>query len=127
MPRTYYRPIQHDTIISVLHFIRQEIVRDGLDGLEHVDALLRQRGADPEALVTPDKRPKTFRKGELRRMVLEALKDGAQTGAEIARKVQARKQELTYRQVYKRVYICLNTLKGRGVVRHEGRVWCVIR
>ena len=94
MPRTYYRPIQHETIISVLHFIRQEIVRDGLDGLEHVDALLRQRGVDPDALVTPDKRPKAFRKGELRQMVLEALRDGSQTGAEIARRVQARMRDL---------------------------------
>lgn len=126
MPRTYYRPIKDDTIISVLHFIRQEIVRDNLDGLDHVDALLRLRGADPEALVTPYKRPKVFRKGELRQMVLDPLREGPQTGSEIARKVQVRKQVLTYEQAYRRVYICLNTLKRRGLVRHEGRVWSIL-
>ncbi|APE44864.1 hypothetical protein BOO69_16730 [Sulfitobacter alexandrii] len=56
-------------------------------------------------------------------MVMEALRDGPQTGADIARAVQARKQQLTYKRAYHRVYICLWNLKKRGLVRHEGRLW----
>ena len=123
MPRSYFRPIKEETIVSVLHYLRQVAVRDGLDTLPHVDALLAARGVEPEALEVPRKTPKAFRKGELRRLVLEALRDGPQTGAEIARKVQGRKPPLSRKQVYKRVYICLNTLKRRGVLHHHRRRW----
>ncbi len=126
MPRSYFRPIKEETVISVLHYLRQVAVRDGLDTLPHVNALLAARGVEPEELEVPRKTPKAFRKGELRRLVLEALRDGPQTGAEIARKVQGQKPELTFKQTYKRVYICLNTLKGRGVVRLEKHLWIIL-
>jgi hypothetical protein len=50
-------------IIGVLCHIRAEILRDGLDGLEHVEALLRARGVDPETLYVPRKVPKRFSAG----------------------------------------------------------------
>ena len=59
-----------------LYRIRAQIVRDGLEGLEHVDALLRLRGCDPEAVHVPRKTKRTFKRGELRRAMLAALRDG---------------------------------------------------
>ncbi|WP_299916299.1 hypothetical protein [uncultured Roseobacter sp.] len=123
MTRRYFRPLKPKTVIDTLHFIRQEIVRDERDGLENVDALLRMYGAEPMALNMPRKTPKDFRKGELRRMVLEALREGPQTGAKIAKSVNARKPHMDYKQVYRRVYICLWTQKQKGFVMHEGRLW----
>lgn len=115
--------VTETTIRNALLYIRAECLRNGAEGIEHVDALLRARGHDPGGFSFAASRPKAYRKGELRQMVLDTLREGPQTGAEIARKAQARKPELTYKQVYKRVYICLNTLKRRGVVRHVGREW----
>ena len=52
-----FRPIQDKTIVNVLHHIRSSILRDGLEGLEHVDALLCLRGVDPASLYVPKKWP----------------------------------------------------------------------
>lgn len=123
MTRRYFRPLKPKTVIDTLHYVRQEMVREGWDGLEHVDHLLRMYGVEPMALNMPAKTPKDFRKGELRRMVLETLRDGPQTGAQIAKAVNARKSDMDYKRAYKRVYICLWGLKRRGLVLHEGRLW----
>lgn len=121
MTRTYFRPIKEDTVISVLHYLRQEAVREGYDTVEHIDAILRQRGVDPEALNIPRKTPHTFAKGELQRKVLEALRE-PRTGSEIVRVIDS---PLDYRETYKRVYIVLDRLRRRELVRREGRNWAL--
>lgn len=123
MTRRYFRPLKPKTVIDTLHYVRQEMVREDRDGLEHVDYLLHMYGVEPLALNIPAKTPKDFRKGELRRMVLGAIRPGPQTGAEIAKAVLAQKPDMKYQRVYKRVYICLWNLKKRGLVKHEGRLW----
>ncbi len=60
-------------MIGVLRYVRAEIIRDGLGGLEHANALLLARGVDPEALPVPRKQPKRFRRGALRMAILRAL------------------------------------------------------
>ncbi len=123
MTRRYYRPIKDETIISTLHYMRQHIGREGLPGMEHVEALLEQWGVDPDTLTSPRKRPKLFAKGELRRLVLDALREGPQTGRQIADKVEAARPDLPEGHAYKRVYICLWGLKKRRLVRNAGGVW----
>lgn len=123
MTRRYFRPLKPKTVVDTLHYVRQEMVREEQYGLEHVDALLRMYGAEPLSLNMPRKTPKDFRKGELRRMVLETLREGPQTGGQIAKSVNARKPDMEYRRVCKRVYICLWSKKRRGFVRHEARLW----
>lgn len=71
----------------MLFRIRHDIVRGDGDGLEHVDALLRLRGIDPEARLIRSPRPRRFKRGHLTRAVLRALRDGPQTTAQIAAKV----------------------------------------
>jgi hypothetical protein len=121
MTRHYFRPIKDETVISTLHYLRSVIVREGQDGLEHVDALLRLRGVDPDSLPMPAKRPKHFARGKLRIAVMEALRDGPMTGADIARRVQG--NGLDYALAYKRVYQCLNHMQGAGLVRSDGGKW----
>ena len=50
MPTGQMRPISEQTIISVLRYVRAQIIRDGLEGLEHVEALLQARGDNLAAL-----------------------------------------------------------------------------
>ncbi|MEO0943673.1 MAG: hypothetical protein AAFY06_02375 [Pseudomonadota bacterium] len=121
MTRRYFRLIKEETIASVLHYLRQEAEREGFDTLAHIDAILASRGVDPETLQTPRKTPKAFAKGELQRKVLEALRE-PRTGPEIVRAIDS---PLSYKETYRRVYIVLHRLKGRGLVRREGREWYV--
>lgn len=114
--------VTETTIRNALLYMRAECLRDGAPGLDHVDALLRARGHDPDAFTFASKTPKAFRKGELQRKVLAALRDGPKTGPEIVRAIDS---PLPYATTYKRVYICLSRLHGKGVVRREGRVWGV--
>jgi len=120
MTRYYYRPWKDESIVSALHVLRLRIVRENADGLDHVDALLRQLGVDPENLPIPRKTPKAFKRGALQRAVMAALRDGPLTGAEITEKVRG---DMPYKDAYKRVYGALARMKGRGQVRREGRVW----
>lgn len=117
--RRYFRPIKDETIISALVYLRDITIRDELDGLEHVDALLRLRGHDPESQPTPRKTPKNFKRGELRRAVLDKLRTGPKTGRQMAELVHADYPALSYKQVYKRVFICLWTLNSKGRVRRR--------
>lgn len=120
--RYYYRPWKDETLVSALHFMRCQIVRDGAEGLDHVDAMLRLRGVDPASLPMPDKRPKHFARGKLRIAILEALRQGPMTGADLARRVQG--NGLEYVAAYKRVYQCLNRMLESGIVRKDaGRWW----
>lgn len=115
--------ITETTIRNALLYIRAECLRDGAPGIEHVDALLRQRGHDPEAFSFAKRTPKAFRKGELQRMVLAALRDGPRTGPEIVRAIDS---PLDYRATYKRVYGALDRLRRRGVVHRFGNIWAVV-
>jgi len=55
--------------------LRAQIIRDGGEGLEHVDALLRLRRCHTEHV--PAKVPRAFRPGELRRAVFAETYNGA--------------------------------------------------
>ncbi|MBV6637314.1 MAG: winged helix-turn-helix transcriptional regulator [Mameliella sp.] len=120
MTRYYYRPWKDESLVSALHFMRCRIVREGKPGLEHVDALLGQLGVDPETLPIPQKIDKRFKRNELRRAILSTLREGPQTGAQIAEKVG---YGLPPKAAYKRTYIALSAMKKAGLVRHEGRLW----
>lgn len=120
--RYYYRPWKDETLVSALHFMRCRIVGEGDLGIEHVDALLRQYGVDPESLLMPQKRPKLFARRGLQPAILEVLREGPQTGAQIEEKVG---DGLYSKAAYKRTYQALNRMKASGMVIHEGRFWLV--
>ena len=123
MAREYFRPIREDTVLNVLHYLRAEIARGGLEGAEHVDALLRLRGHDPAARPIPAKVPKAFRRGELTRVILGALRDGPRTGRELAQAVEAASDGMDYRAAYKRTYVALHRLREAGALRKIKEGW----
>ena len=67
-----YRPRSAKMVNSALCNLYVELRRDGGDGLEHVETLLRLRGVDPKIIRVPEKRKRIFRRGELWRAGLEA-------------------------------------------------------
>ncbi len=115
MRRHEHRPMTEGVVIGVLRYMRAEIIRDGLDGLEHADALLRARGVDPEALYVPRKQPKHFRRGALRMAILRALQDGPRTSAQITAAATVG-HGLATREARKLVYRGLCHLRAQGIV-----------
>jgi hypothetical protein len=112
---TEYRRLHPETIVRVLYRLRAEIIREGQDGLEHVDALLRLRGANPEAKRVPPKVARQFGRGKLRLAILRALRDGPRTGAQIAAAVAA-ERGLTAERARAHAYPTLSKLRAEGHV-----------
>lgn len=110
--------------IAALWSIRARIVRDGLDGLSHVEALLRLQGCDPTAQVVPIKRPDNrFQRGELSRLIRHALKDGPRTLDGIAGYVAAQRPGVSRGTAYRRASSVLSRMVMRGELTHARPLW----
>lgn len=108
-------------ITSALWQLRFKIIRDGQDGLEHVNALLWARGCDPDTRRIPPKRPDNrFRKSELGRHILAALRDGPRENREIAAHFASQRPSLSADQAFSRVSLVLSKMKNMGFVQREG-------
>jgi hypothetical protein len=105
------------SINSALLALRAQIIRDSLDGLDHVNALLVMRGV-PRPRV-----PRKFaQRQDTSRLALEALWTGPKRGYEVARYAA----ETTGDQLpdqWRRMYQALHNLRRRGLVVKDGRVW----
>ena len=113
--------MQDRTIDNALLALRKQIILGDGKGREHVEALLRLRGVP----ITP-RRPwkaDVAKRGHMRWMVLDALRDGGKTLPQITDYVDERRPELSRRAAYVRSGQCLAKLKKAGLVRREGRVW----
>lgn len=122
----YYRPLARETIINILQHVRAEIVRDELDGLEHVDALLWLYGVDPEARPIAQKRPRVYRRMGLRKAVRRSLAGGPKTTRAIALDLLREKNSITYEQAYERAYACCYKLMLAGDVVKEKKAGRVV-
>ena len=111
--------------LDVLRQIRgcdyAEIMRDSMEGLEHVEALLRIRGVEIKHV--PRKVPKHFRRGELTTSILRILRTGPRTGPEIVGEIASNKDGLSYRQAYICVYSALCRLKSKGMLVLNDEMW----
>ena len=115
-----YKP---ETITRMLANLRAQIIRDGGDGLEHVEALLAMRGHNlgPVPRKAP---PANFRRGKLRVAIFAALRDGSLAGPDIVRCV-AERHGLAYSVVYRSVYAQLHCIKKAGLVETADGLWRV--
>jgi len=121
---TKLKPYRHsdETTNVSLYYLRAQIIRDGLEGLGHVNALLRLRGLDPDAVKVPRKNKRVFRNGEFRRSLLTALRDGPKDRATSAEGFRDQLSHITHTDRLKRVTRCLLVLEAKGLVRRDGRV-----
>ena len=122
MKRPYYRKPRSDYFVNALTLLRKEIVREELDGLEHVDALLVLRGVDPETIRTPRAVPNRFKRGELTRAILSMLREQPMKAIDMADRLRVAHPCDRWR-MYNGVNRALYRLRDRGVVKREGRVW----
>lgn len=110
------------TIDSALLNLRRQIIRGNLDGLEHVNALLVQRGLDPAALPKVGKLVVQSKRGVTKRAVIAALGDGPKRPNEIAQHM-SQKAGMPYRAAVGRVHQALMRMADSGLVVRDGMVW----
>lgn len=112
------------TIDSALLELRRQIIRGNLDGLDHVEALLAQRGIDPSAHHVPRPIPRdSCQTREIKKMILEALRDGPKRPAEIGAVFMARKPFIAPERAMIRVYRAIYKLRDRGGIVSDDGVW----
>ena len=64
-----------------------------------------------------------FRRGDTKRLVLAALRDGPKTNSALGRMIQASRPDMTHKEAANRSYQCLLRLEGKGLVGRDGRGW----
>lgn len=117
-----YKPLVSEAMVSsALHTLRVRTIRGDLPGLEHIEALMAIRGGDLAPV--PPARTIRFRKGELRRAVLRALRGRPMALHEIVTAVFAARAVPADRQARNRIATILTGMKLKGMVAHEGRLW----
>jgi hypothetical protein len=112
------------SITNALLHLRAKTIRDGLSGLDHVNALLVLRGVDPAAQHVKRKIPQdSCAQREVKAMVLAVLKDGPKRSREVGDYFMARKPGIPRDMAMKRVYRAIYKMRDRGLVVTDGRVW----
>ena len=115
--------VKPHTIDNALYHLRALCVREGHEGLEHVEALLRIRGLDPDAMHVPKKQPRRFRRGELRKAVLDALRNGPVPWRAVTDAIQTSRPDLDGGWLHPRIMGSLSTLKNEGLVKRGPSGW----
>ena len=116
--------MQERSIISALCHIRAEIIREELDGIEHVNALLLARGFNPDSQHVQRKAPSNRCKhGEMKQLILAGLREGPKTGPQLAAFIHAQRPEISQEAAYKRVYIALAHHRSKGLWRRVDEGW----
>jgi hypothetical protein len=114
--------MQDKSINGALLALRKQIIRGNMDGLEHVEVLLALRGVDMPR-VMPPKRSDAARRGHMRWIICDALREGPKTLPQLAVCVAGKRPEASPARAYKRASVVLTKMKAAGMVRLEGRLW----
>ena len=112
--------MQDKTITNALGQLRLQLIRSGAD-LIHVDALLAQRGVDPDSLHVPQWIPDdSCRKGEIRLMILGALCMGPKTASQLVQAFRDQRPEMALDVVRVRVWRAVYKMGRSGVAMKYG-------
>jgi len=108
-----------DQLNHQLYRIRAQIIREQMQGLEHINALLVIRGLEPDAFHVPIKYNPTFKRGEFKRTVISALRGGPKTPVEIWRLFGKPKRSLITKN--------MKRLESQGLVVMGKRGWRLVK
>ncbi len=110
--------MQDKTITNALLQLRAQIIRSGLDGLDHVEALLIARGVD----LQPARKPYRPRHGRTyaRLLILDAVRSGPLPGRAIASYAVARVPQDALRRL---VSSALWKMGDAGVLVRNNGLW----
>lgn len=112
------------TITSALLNLRVQIIRDGLGGLDHVEALLVARGVDPARHRVGHKKPAdSCRQGEVRLIIIDAVRDGPKRPCDIGAAFMARKTHIARDRAMTKVYRAIYKMRDQGVVAGCDGMW----
>lgn len=116
--------MQDRTITNALLALRGQIIRGNLDGLKHVNALLAARGVDLDGQRVPHKMPAdTCERGEVKMLILEALRTGPKRPPEIAALILAGHPDIPPCVALRRAYRAAHKLRVRGFLVSDDGVW----
>ena len=113
--------MQDKSINNALLALRRQIIRENLDGLEHVETLLRLRSVPMPHV--PPKRHAQARNGRMRLCLMEGIAEGHDTTRALAAYVQTRRPELSRQDAYTRTSLALAKMRKAGWIRWEAGVW----
>jgi hypothetical protein len=119
--------MKNESIISALLAIRAECIREGAQGQEHAEALLRLRGYDPAQQVVQAKYSVEFGRGQLRRAILAILSRGPARSRHIATEIAQQRRMNDVERLLDKVQIALSSMKRQGLVRLDRRLWSTSR
>lgn len=107
--------MQDRTIDNALLALRKQ----GGEAQELAERLLAIRGVShlPRIIESP------ARRGDMKRMILEALRDGPKTRKDLVAYVAERRTDAPSDRLYWRVDAALSKLRTGGLVGRDGRVW----
>lgn len=105
----------------LLH-MRLEAIRGDQTGLEHINALLLQKDYNPDDQLVRQHRPRMFKRGELKRAILAALRDGPKTGPEVVAYV-GKAKGVGHEGLRMSVHVALSGGKIRGSWYKNGDNW----
>ena len=108
--------MQDRTINNALLALR----RQGGEARELAERLLAMRGVE----CLPRMIPKPARRGEMQRLVLEAIKSGRTARAQIVAFVAERRPEAPPDRLYWRVDAALAKLRKKGLLTEERKMLC---
>ena len=108
------------SIDGALLALRKQIIRGDGKGLEHVEALLAMREVECP-VVLPARCATTVRKGQMRSMILDALRDGPMTRNQLVEHVAPRRPDVPPERLYWRVDAALSKVRAAELVRRERR------
>ena len=116
------------TVTSALLQLRLMIIREGLDGLPHVDALLIARGVDPQSQHVTKPRPvNMLARRAMFQAITDCLQDGPKRGRDVAAYIAVHEPGITYAQAVRRVYQGLYRLRVHRVAVKDGAGWRLAR
>lgn len=107
--------MQDKTINGALKALRKQ---GGAEG-KLAEVLLDMRGVDWSCVVQDN----PLKRGQCRRFVLNSLKDGPKTTAQIAAELVLTDPQIGRRGASNRVYQALLRAVDKGLVQREGRLW----
>lgn len=107
--------MQDKTIDNALQALRKQGGHQG----KLAEVLLDMRGVAWGGWV----QDKPFGRGQTKRFLLDALRDGPQTASELGRLLRASRPHITQAAAANRAYQALLRLEEKGLVRRDGRSW----
>ena len=113
------------TIDSVLQALRRRIIRDGLEGLPHVEALLTMRGVRLTK-VPPPMPPDCKHHRAVMPVVLASLQGGGKTIGQVGDSIMAARPGMDRKRAMIRGYRMLYKLRNKGAVRNDGGLWGLV-